>query len=400
MLSMPLALRLRRRTRSFSVFSLSLSLFAGLLGAGGCEPPRDWCSGIVVRPDQRFIDPENCVPQWTDREIAQVGEVVMIGDFMDVAQPVIPGPGRTCEREPGHHVNAAYAATLRAARAAVGGPPLQIVHEDRFDLVPATFAATPGFSADFLLRTATPWSSVTGFFTEDTSAACVPGGCRLSDSYGAKEGDVGRRLRDFIDASAGSGRYKSTVYYLARPDGSGVFWPTAAMANLGSPGYRAWRVAEAKRALAVGTYDAIHLNHKLHQYYGGAEHWLDSGWLRSVQVLEFLADTFWTAKPSSYGYSKYVSGWYALSQELALAGVPYAATLPHQVWSSNKYDDLSTGSTNEAAMLRDAGERAKVLMIDAPTSMTTSTWQGIVAVAGKRGAKVVRFDQACPLAGE
>lgn len=397
---MPFALRLRRRNSSFSVLALALCLFAGLLGAGGCEPPRDWCSGIVVRPDQRFIDPENCVPQWTDREIAQVGEVVMIGDFMDVTQPVIPQPGRSCNPSPGHPANASYAAKLRKARADVAGPPLHIVHEGRFDLVPTTFAAKPGFSADFLLRTTTPWSSVTGFFTEDTSAACVPGGCRLSDSYGAKEDDVGRRLRDFIDASAGSGRYKSTVYYLARPTGTDVYWPSAAMANLASAPYRAWRVAEAKRALTAGTYDSIQLDHKLHQYYGGAQHWLDSGWLVSVQVLEFLSDTFWTARPVVYGYSQYVSGWYALSQELVQAGVPYAVTLPHQVWSSDKYDDLSTSSVNEATMLRDAGERAKVLMIDAPISMTATTWQGIVAAAGKRGAKIVRFDQACPLAGE
>ena len=25
---------------------------AGLLGAGGCQAPGDWCSAIVVRPDQ------------------------------------------------------------------------------------------------------------------------------------------------------------------------------------------------------------------------------------------------------------------------------------------------------------------------------------------------------------
>ncbi len=370
---------------------------AASLAASGCQAPNDWCSTIVVRPDQRFVPGSNCVPVWSETEIAYGAEVVLLGDFTEVTQSAIPTPARLCAPSPSHAANATYAARLRLARSLTGRPPLKVVHLARFDLVPATFAATPGFSTGYLLRTTTPWSAVTGFFRNDRTAPCLPSGCTWSDSWGGNpSNDPGRRIRDFIDLEAGLGAHQSHVYYLARPDGTGTHWPTAAIADLRSANYRTWRVEEAKRSLAVGGYDMVELNHKFQQFRAG-EHWLGGFLAPDVATLHGLADTFWSAEPAGYRYAEYVAGWYALSLNLAMAGVPYAVTLPHQVWTSTKYDDASTPSVDEGALLRDAAERAALVMVDVLDSYPSASWQALAQTIGSRGARVVRFDQSCPL---
>lgn len=373
---------------------------AGVLGAASCQAPSDWCSPIIVRPDQRFVEGSNCVPIWSEYQIATSGEVVLLGDFTDVAQPVIPAPGRTCDPSPSHAHNAGYIARLRMARALAGRPPLTIVHMSRFELVPAVLAATPGFHASHLLTTQTPWSSVTGFFRLDTSPDCLPDGCEWSDSWGGRgSNDPGHRIRDYIDADAGFGNYQTRVYYLARPSTEPVYWPTAVIADLRNPDYRAWRVAEARRAIAAGGYDMVDLSQKLQQFRTG-DRWIGGYLAYDVTALNAMHDTFWSARPDGYSYAQYVSGWHALALELHAAGVPFAVSLPHQIWTGSKYDDSSTPSVDEAALLRDAAEWAALVMVDVSTTYTDASWQALAQDIGSRGARVVRFDQSCPLAGD
>lgn len=380
---------------------LVLSLCIGLtLGISQCSAQSDWCSAVVVRPDQRYVDPAHCVPVWTDAAIASSADVVMIGDFTDVAYPVIPAPGRECYPSPSHAANASYVNRLRAARAAIGGQPLEIVHMSRFELVPAVLAATPGFDSNYLLRTVTSWSSVTGFFTNDRSSACPPTGCRWSDSWGGKDGtDTGNRLRDYIDASAGPGRFASTVQYLAGPDGTQVYWPSSAIADLNDRVYRLWRVVEAQQALAIGGYDAIDLNQKFHQFLYW-QHWIGGDAVKTVQDLEDSGDTYWTAAPYQYAYADYVAGWYALAADLKHNGVPFSVTLPVNLWYNDNRDDPSTPTVNEAAMVREVATWAKLVLVDRPTVLAPSIWTPIVNQIIGSGARVVPFDQACPLVGQ
>ena len=309
----------------------------------------DWCAPIVVRPDQRLADTATCRSEWSDDEIAAGAEVVTVGDFTDVSSPVIPAPGRGCMPNPSHAANAVYVQRLRAARARVGGPPLRVVHLHRFDLVPAVYAALPGFDARMLSQTTKPWSQVTGFFDAARSAACATG-CRWSDSWGGSTADVGRRIRDYIDASTGAGSFQRVVHYLVRPDGSHVYFPTAVIADLRSQSYRAWRVAEAREAIRVGGYDAIELNHKIHQYRG--QHWIGSAAIPNVSAIDSTGDTYWTAQPTGYGYREYISGWSSLAAELRAAGVPYQVTISIRAWSGNSYDDPSTADYDEAEAIR------------------------------------------------
>ena len=327
----------------------------------------DWCSEVVVRPDQRRKSVgSGCVIDWPDDAIAAGAGVVLLGDGVDTSEPVFLHPVGPCGTPNSHADNARYIARLRALRAKRGGAPLLFVHMHRFDLVADTLAALPGFRADFLLSTDRPWSDVTSFFAKDRSPQCGKQGCRWSDAFGGWE-DRGRGtwLRDWIEKSGGPRRHESVVYYLVRASQvDRLFWPTAAIADLRNPAYRAWRVAEAKRAVAIGGYDAILLNHKFHQYQG-EPHWIGGPKAPDVAALRKNGDdTLWTAPPRGYGYPEYVEGYAALAADLRAAGVPYQFEMRTWPWLVREADDPSTPDRDEERMIRDVARGARIALLD------------------------------------
>ncbi|MCC6642432.1 MAG: hypothetical protein IT386_14825 [Deltaproteobacteria bacterium] len=375
-----------------------LALFLVLVTTPAAAREYDWCSSVAVRPDQYFRDKATCANSFSDTEIGAGADAVLVGDFTDVASPVVAAPARTCAPTPSHATNAAYVQRLRTARASAGGAPLEIVHMHRFELVPFTLAAQPQFSPVHLLRTARTFPEVTGFFSSDRSAPCLARACRWTDSYAGLEGrDAGRRLRDFVDAKGGTGSHQSAVYYLARPDGTGVYYPTSAMADLRSPAYRAWRVQEARNALLVGGYDSVDLNHKLHQYLFGP-HWIQSTTVPDVAALDARADTFWSAPPTGYGYSEYVQGWYALAVDLRAARVPYSVTIALRAWLGSSFDDKSTPAVDEAALIRAVMMGARLVLLDYERASTPQvTLDQARREIEAYGPRVIPIDQTCGL---
>jgi hypothetical protein len=386
----------RRHVALFGGFAAALAIV--LLEPSGAQAAGnyDFCSTVVVRPDQSYRDPATCASSYSDAEIAAGAESVWIGDFTDVAHPVVAAPPGTCRPSPSHAANAAYVQRLKTARAAAGGPPLWIVHMHRFDLVPYTFAALPPFRSSYLLRTTRPFSQVTGFFANDRSSACLTVPCRWSDSFGGMEGkDVGTRLRDYIDKSGGANSYQSAVYYLARPDSTNVYWPTAALANLQDPAYRAWRVSEAKAGLQIGGYSVIDLNHKISQYFYGP-HSIGSVGLPDVAAVKATADTQWSAQPSAYGYPEYMQGLVGLSRDLRAAGVPYSFTIALRAWSTDSFDDKTTTGVNEAVLLREIMTGARVVFLDREINATPAAMvDTAVADLAKKGVTAIPIDQEC-----
>jgi len=354
----------------------------------------DWCAPIVVRPDQRIVDTSSCTSIWNDADIASGANVVLLGDFTDVSHPVIKAPGRTCDSNPSHASNAAYVQRLKSARTAAGKPPLEIVHMHRFELVPATYAALSGFNAAHLLGTDRPWQQVLNFFDNDSSPDCVSAGCRWSDSWqGQTQLDAGQRIRDYIDRSLGTNAFQRIVYYLPRPPSNHVYYPTAAIANLQSAAYRAWRVAEAKEAIRVGGYTAIELNHKLPQYRMG--HWIGLAGANDVTTLDAAGDTYWTAPPRGYAYAEYVDGWSKLAADLKANGVPYEVTIALRAWIGQSYDDPATPA-DEALAVRNVMKGARLVLLDRPTAGTDPQLVSqAVAEIQAFGPKVVVFDQTC-----
>lgn len=378
-----------------------VALVALLAGAPSAASEYDWCSTVVVRPDQYFRDKATCANSFSDTEIAAGADAVLVGDFTDVSIPVVTAPARSCAPAPSHATNATYVQRLRAARAAAGGPPLEIVHMHRFELVPFPFAAQPQFSPLYLLRTTRTFPEVTGFFSNDRSAPCLAHTCRWSDSYAGFEGrDAGQRLRDFIDAKGGANSHQSVAYYLARPDGSGVYYPTSAIADLRNPAYRAWRVQEARSALQIGGYDSVDLNHKLHQFLFGP-HWIQSTTVPNVATLDARADTFWSAPPVGYGYSEYVQGWYALAADLRAARVPYSVTIALRAWLGASFDDKTTPTLDEGALIREVMKGARVVLLDNDRAATPpETLDQARREIEASGPRVIPIDQTCGLRAE
>ena len=354
----------------------------------------DWCSGVVVRPDQ-FLRAGSCDPVWSPQEIARGAEVVLLGDFRDVSEPVLPPFQDRCGRIESHAANARRVAALRRLREPTGLPPLEIVHYQRFELVPRTFAALPGFDARFLLETRRPWQEVLDFFQRDRSAPCLSGGCRWSDSnFGDEAGEHGTRLRDLIDASGGPGAYRRKVYYVIKSaPGQQIFFPVAALGDLRNADYRAWRVAEAKRAMAVGGYTAIALVNKFHQYGAEKGHWIGSGRVSDVASLDRVPDTLFSAAPSDYGYAAYVAGWAALARDLRAAGVPYAVEIQSPEFFA-RADDPSTAA-DEGALIREAARGASLVLLDRWRITTDASLRAATADLEAHGARVVPVKAEC-----
>lgn len=380
---------------------LGVLLVAGFAAsAAPIEPARqfDWCSEVVVRPDQRRrSDGSGCIIEWPDDAIAAGAGVVLLGDWADTSEPVFVRPPGACAERQTHADNGRYVARLRALRAKRGGPPLFFVHMHRFELVGDTQAALPGFQADFLLSTDRPWSEVTEFFAKDRSPLCGKEGCRWSDAFGGWE-DRGRGtwLRDSIDESGGPRRHESVVYYLVRAaQVQRLFWPTAAIADLRNPAYRAWRVAEAKRALALGGYDAILLNQKFHQYQGEAQ-WIGGPQARDVAALRKNGDdTLWSAPPRGYGYPEYVQGYAALAADLRAAGVPYQFEMRAWPWLVREADDPTTPDRDEAQMIRGAALGARIALLDAGRGVDHAGFLNFADELRRAGVRVVIIRPEC-----
>lgn len=391
---------MRSRTRWWMAPALPLLLLGAVAPASAAPPAKrvyDWCSDVVVRPDQRRrAAGAGCVAEWPDEAIADAAGLVLLGDGPDTVDPVFVHPVGPCGAPQTHADNARFVERLRALRARRGGSPLRFVHMHRFELVADTQAAQPGFDAAFLLSTDRPWPEVTAFFAKDRSPQCGRRGeCRWSDAFGGWE-DRGRgtRLRDWIDRNGGPGRHQSVVYYLVRAaQVERLFWPTAAIADLRNPAYRAWRVAAAKRAIAVGGYDAVLLNQKFHQYQDGP-HWIGGPKAPDAEALRRIGDdTLWTAPPRGYGYPEYVEGYAALAADLRAAGVPYAFEMRTWPWLERDADDPST-PRDEAKLIREAARGARIALLDPGRGLSQRGFEAFADELRRAGVEVVitRFD--------
>ncbi len=373
----------------------------GAMAAAAQSPTRparvyDWCSEVVVRPDSRFRETgSSCAPVWPDDEIASGAGIVLLGSHDDVSDRRFAHEGNSrCGWPTSHADNARYIAKLRAMRGSL--PPLRFVHMHRFDVVADSLTALPGFRADFLLTTDRPWSDVLAFFANDHAAACGAEGCRWSDAYGAWETrGKGTWLRDRIDAAGLPGRYQSAVYYLVR--GAQVerhFWPTAALADLRNPAYRAWRVAEARRAYDQGGYDAIALNQKFHQYY--EPHWIGSAAIPDAEALRAHGDdTYWTAPPRGYGLSEYMRGWIALAADLQAAGIPYALIdLPEWPWLFSAGDPRAPDPAITRG-LHEAIRGARIVLLEPRARTDQPGYDAFIAELQRAGVRIAWVEARC-----
>lgn len=380
---------------------LSLGAAHATLPAAAAPPPRptqafDWCSDVVVRPDERFAgEGSDCTRVWRDEEIASGAGVVLIGSYNDVSDSHFAHPGNSaCGWPTSHADNARYVAKLRALRGS--RPPLRIVHMTRFDLVADSLAALPGFQSDFLLTTDRPWSDVLAFFANDPSPACGAEGCRWSDAFGAWEDrGKGTWLSDRIDAAGAPGRYRSAVYYLVR--GAQVerhFWPLAALADLRNPAYRAWRVGEARRSLEQGGYDAVSLNHKFHQYF--EPHWIGSAALPDAAAVRANGDdTFFSAPPRGYGLREFMQGYIALAADLKAAGVPYAIVdMPEWPWVLGA-DDPRVGNPAITRGLREAIRGARIVLLERHPRSDQAGFDAFVGELERAGVQISWIESSC-----
>lgn len=337
--------------------------------AAGVE--RAYCAAYLDQPDVEFIGSGCTTPAVPTSVVA--GTTFTMGTFLEASSPDMIYTTTTPCREFGERTasSAAYRSSIPGGRA---------IHAARFDLVPATLASMDGFDPDWLLTTATAWSSVTGFFTGDASAACggAPGGCSWSDNYGASsdtEFASPYRLRDVIDSAGGD--YRTNVYYIPDDDIT-AYYPVAALADMTNADYRAWRVAESRRGIAAGAYDMVMLNHKFCQWDFASENWLggtvDSRCTSCVgaactadTVSKIQATGFaqvWSAEPAGFAYTDWIQGWHAMAQDLAAGGVPFSVYLDTGFWYRDDiYDDPGTVGVNEAALIRDVAENYASLVI-------------------------------------
>ncbi len=374
---------------------------AFLAHARAAEPPPrpppartfDWCSTIAVSPELRqHTVGRDCQPSWSPREIASGADTVLIGSFDDTEKRGPMTHPEACGRPHTHRDNGEYVRQLRALRAAQGGPPLQVIHLTRFDIVADTLTAEPGFRADFLVRTDRPWSEVEAFFLTDRSPQCGAEGCRFTPAYGGNpDANRGSWITDWIRNAGGNPQ--SNVYYLVRAaQVKSDYWPTAVLADLRNPDYRAWRVALAKRAVEVGGYDAVLLNNKFHQF--REQHWIGSSMAPDAAALRKIGDdTLWTAPPRGYGGAEYLAGWVALAHDLQQAGVPYAIDPPH--WPSLLTPVGNAGPPDQGHQIAQVARHARFVILD---RKAYGDEPGLVAFAAdleRAGATVLWREETC-----
>jgi hypothetical protein len=388
----------RRRSNRFVAIAL---LLAGIAPSplATAAAQFDFCAPVVVRPEQRRAVGARCVARFSEAEIAAGAEVLLLGSHTEVAEPVFEHPAGPCDPPERH---SRIGREVKRWREKAAPRSITVVHLNRFEIVSDTLAATPGFDARFLVQTDTPWQKVLDFFALDRSPACRERPCRWSDAWGGFEHvNPGRWLRDSIDASGGPGRYQSAVYNLARPSDreDGVYWPTAVHANLGSKAYRAWRIAEAQRAIRDGGYDAVALGQKFSRRLAAEGAWLGTARGRDVAALHAEDEPVtWTAEPKDYGFSEYMQGYLALAAELRAAGVPYAITDYPDFQFLESWDDPKTPDVNEWESIQDVMRKARVVLLARGPRTPYRAYEDFAAELRAAGVQVVPVNHGCGMA--
>lgn len=373
-------------------------LAAGIVAAAFAPPAGadfrdiDWCAPIVVRPDQRQQEGTTCRQRVPDAQIAVNADIVLLGSHEDMARQRVSRPRGLCEAPDEHR---AIRRNISELKRLAGPRRIAFVHMHRFDLLASNQMAARGFEADFLLRTDRPWQEVLDFFAKDTSPACRPGGCRWSDSPFGNERAGGRRLRDWIDAVGGRNAYQRAIYYMQNPlQVDRVYSPVAALADVRNPRYRAWRVAEAKRAFEEGGYDAISLNQKFHMFQAEEGSWIGCARGRDVAAIRTGVPVAWTAPPADFGFPDALQAWLSFANELRAAGVPYAVTdFSPFPWFMD-WDDPRTPEP-EWPKLREAMRRAKIVLLDQGAMTKPAELDAFVADLRAHGVQVMPVRVSC-----
>jgi hypothetical protein len=427
----------RRRTPEGAVLATSNAIPASVETSWG-DTSLESCSLLAVRPDQRMSVndyPNRCIPVWSVARLADSNARIALIGGQDVANPLFTPYPRGCagvafpydaDRDgvpfgATYRDLGAYVSAVKARRAARGGPPIEFVHEHRFDLLGTPLLAQPEYQRSFVLRTATPFSAVLGFFAGDTSAECTsaspPGGCAFhadaelyTEQYPYYHD---KRIQDFVDAHGPGDDHKYVVYYMSR-SWRNPKWhsPLAILADQRVPAYRAWRVSEAAKVKSLGAIDFVELNHKLNQYTPSDPHWLGAPQFENVHEVNVSGDTPWSAAPSAYGLAEYVQGWRALASDLRAAGVPFAVNAgPYFFRSDATYDDPQT-SQDEQDLVRDATRDASLILLGRYklSGTTDAQFRDLVGeLRGElapRGGRVVVIESqpnpgdACPYQGQ
>ncbi len=355
------------------------------------EPGRlDWCARIAVRPMRRMQPGRGCKPYLAPRDVADRADLVLLGSELDVAAD--ENPERTsCGGPFSHENNRDFIEKVRGLRHS--SQPVRFIHMSRFELVAASQAALPGFDPQSLLQRAGGTRDPAQFFAADRSQQCQGKRCRWDFArWETRSSAVS--LKDSIDRQH-SGASKSVVYYLPRVgDQDTVFGPYAGIADLRNRDYRAWRVDLAKRAIELGQYDAVDLNHKFDQY-SIPGFWLESDRYPTVTDYVESKDSVWSAAPQGYGYPEYVAGWNALAADLRRAGVPFAVRLQPNPWLRTADDPAS--SQDERALILAGVQSASMVILDVGNAYgrTPDEWEALV---GAKGARVFRVDGRCGFA--
>ncbi len=380
----------RIRSRIFvSFLSIVLMATVGLESKGAERIEQDWCSSVVVRPDRRQQATGKCDLVWSESEVAKKAGVVLMGGYQDVSAEEDRSGLPYCGGPYTHQRNAAYIKSIRALRPK-GEEPILFAHMARSDLVSASHIQAEGFRSGFLVKTKTPISKVAESLRSDQSPDCQ-GACRWAfrrpdhPEEGPHNFEAATRA---IDSSGPGPTHEEVVYYVSlRQPAQKIKIPHAAVANLTNPDYRSWRVQRYKRALGEGGYDAVMLNEKFAQYFGGGvDYWLGSSTCLDVSRCTGKPDTIFSAKPDDYGFAEYVAGWVAFARDLKAADVPYMVrTVPHP-WLTNA-DDPSTPEVNEALEIESVLEGARLVLLGAgntgPT-LSISDWERDLSESGVR----------------
>ena len=363
----------------------------------------DYCAPVVTRPLRRWSDTKSCTQPWTPEAIAGGAEVVLLGEAerASAAGDALPAVD-LCAAPQTLDSHARYARELHEL-AAARGRKLEIGVLTRFDLVSPLLASRPGFDATFVLVGAGTWAQLLDFFARDTSPDCAGGGCRFATGEVYSDAVDPTRIESLmarIDQTSGARTARSRVYYLERSrPGKQVFRATRSLADLSNPEYRAWRVSEARRDLALGGYDFVELSHKFHQYLPPEgrprAHWIGSEAAPDVTALNALGDTLWTGRPVGYGYPEYVRGWHALAGELREAGVPYSVQISLAPWRGPRYDDPRS-QDDENRLIREVARGARVVLLDWPERRRgEGDFEPVRAELERAGARVVAVETAC-----
>lgn len=369
--------------------------------------PLDWCAPMAVRADSRWWSYSPCESWWKPDTIARDADFVF-GGFATPAAPNAVTPDTWgCTGATSQATSRAYHDDLRA-RAAARGRTLTIVYMGRFDLVNRAFAAAPGFDASFLVDSAVPFSQALDFFHLDNSVPCTCG-CDWGDGPGPASVPPGTRLRDLIDASGGPNAYQSKVYYAIRPSSGGTvegaprtFYGSSAIADQTNPAYRAWMIQQTREILVAGGFDAVELNHKLHQYLPTqVPPWWGGPKAPTVEQYLSADDTLWSGRPAHYGYAEYLAGWSALADDLTAAALPFTVLLSTAVWRANDYyDDPATPALDEGTLIRGVARKAKYVFLERNSGVSDAEWAAILLDIQAPGtATVVPVQTGCGFGG-